>query len=326
LPRRLPPLNSIRAFEAAARHLSFTLAATELHVSPSAVSQQIKLLERYLGVTLFDRDRSRGLTLTLAGKQAAPGLRPLFDSLAHVFSGIDTEHGERAVTLLVSPALGATWLAPRLTRFTALHPEIDVRVWVNSTLTPSAQTVPHDLAIYYGEGPYSGLRVDLLMSETVFPVLSPALQAERPIREPADLAAHHLVHDDTLIWDPRTPLLGFPDWAAWLAFAGVPGLDSNAGPRLQVSSTVLEAVATGLGVGLARSCVALGHLKSGRLVRPLEIEYPRRFPYYLVCEPLALERLEVARFHTWLMREGRDSDARLNELLAHPDSRMEGWR
>lgn len=316
MPRRLPPLNAIRAFEAAARHLSFTLAAAELHVSPSAVSQQIKLLERYLGVGLFDRDRARGLSLTRAGKQAAPGLRPLFDSLAHVFSEIDTERGDRTVTILISPALGATWLSPRLGEFTAHHPDIDVRIWVNSTLTPSAQTVPHDLAIYYGEGPYPGLRVDLLMSETVFPVLSPVLQATQPIAQAADLAGHRLVHDDTLIWDPRTPLLGFPDWPAWLAFAGVPGLDSNTGPRIQVSSTVLEAVASGLGVGLARSCVALGHLLSGRLLRPLEIEYPRRFPYYVVCEPLALERLAVARFHSWLLRQGRDTETRLSELLA----------
>lgn len=306
--RYLPPLTAIRAFEAATRHMSFSAAARELCVSASAVSQQIKILESHLGVQLFERDPARGLKITAAGRVCAPALQSILDSLSHVFAQVHANHEEQIVTLLLSPSLMGTWLAPRLRSFEALHPDINVRVWINRGLHPAQNRVEHDLAIYYGEGPFQDRRVDLLMTESVFPVCSPSLLQRHPIKVAGDLRAHALLHDDTLVWERNASTLGFPDWSAWLSFAGVTGLDSARGHRVQVSSSVLDFAAEGVGVALARSCIAQRDLDRGRLVRPLALEYPRRFPYYVVCNPLALSRLAVSQLRNWLIDEGRATE------------------
>ena len=168
--RRMPPFTAVRAFEAVARRLSISAAARELFVSTSAVSQQIKVLEDHLGVQLFERSPSRGLTLTAAGRTCAPPLQSILDSLAHVFDQVDSIQGENTVTLLASPSLAGTWLAPRMRRFLKEQPNISIRMWVNRGLLPSNNPIEHDLAIYYGEGPFHDLRVDQMMTETVFPV------------------------------------------------------------------------------------------------------------------------------------------------------------
>lgn len=306
--RKIPPFSAIRAFEAAARRMSISAAAKELCVSVSAVSQQIKVLEERLGTRLFERDPSRGLALTSSGRVCAPALQSILDSLSHVFAQIDAEQREQTVTLLVSPSLSSTWIASHINQFMGAHPGISVRLWVNRGLMPSDNPEEHDLAVYYGEGPFQDLRVDLLMAETVFPVCSPALQASRPIRKPGDLVHHTLLHDDTLLWDRDSLPFGFPDWSAWLAFAGVTGMDSVRGHRVQMSQIVLALAAEGVGVALARSCIALGDLARGRLIRPLDVEYPRRFNYYLVSNPLALGRHAVTLLRDWLLEAGRTTD------------------
>lgn len=302
--RKLPPLRAVLAFEATVRHMSFTEAARELNVTPSAVSQQIRSLEQYLGVALFARDPARGLTLTTAGQVCAPAMQPLFDSLGHVFEQVRTESERQTVTLLASPSLTATWLATRLARFRARFPDISLRIWVNQGLQMTQNPMEHDLAIYLGGGPFEDARGDLMMSDTVFPVCAPDLLGKHPIKNVDDLRGQHLIHDDTMIWSRESQNLGLPDWSAWLAFARAHDIDGSRGLRIQSSSSVMVAAVAGLGVALARSCIAEPYLTTGQLVQPLAIEYPRRFAYYLVCDPRALARLPVAQVHAWLLKEG----------------------
>lgn len=303
--RPLPPLGALRAFEVAVRHMSFTDAARELCVTASAVSQQIKSLEDYLGVKLFRRDPSRGLSLTTAGHICAPGLRPMFDSMSHLFDQVHADSRDRTVTILASPSLMATWLASRLPAFRERYPGIELRLWVNLGLRQAQNLLEHDLAIYFGGGPFDQMRVDLLMSDAIFPVCSPQLLANAPITSTADLVSHSLIHDDTMMWNRDSQALGMPDWPAWLAYAGVVGINRSHGLRMQVSSNVMAAAAHGVGVALARSCIAESYLDQGTLVRPLPEEFPDRFAYYLVCDPIALSRRPVKQVHSWLLEEGR---------------------
>lgn len=312
--RQLPSLSAVRAFEAAVRHMSFTGAARELCVTASAISQQIKSLEDYLGVTLFRRDRSRGLSLTAAGHVCAPGLQPMFDSMSHLFDQVRAESEKHTVTVLASPSLLTTWLATRLPAFRKCHPGIGLRLWINRGLQQAQNFVEHDLAIYFGGGPFEGARVDLLMSDAVFPVCSPQLLAHAPITSAADLASHCLIHDDTMIWDGDSQALGMPDWSAWLAHAGVTGIDGSRGLRMQVSSSVMAAAVHGVGIALARSCIAEPYLEQGTLVRPLPGEFPRRFAYYLVCDPIALSRRPVTQVHAWLLEEGSATMKRQHQV------------
>ncbi|HPF25776.1 MAG: LysR substrate-binding domain-containing protein [Steroidobacteraceae bacterium] len=303
--RLLPPLNAVRAFEAASRLMSFSAAARELFVSVSAVSQQIRSLEQHLGVDLFKRSPSAGLSLTPAGQMCAPALRSTLDSLAHVFAQVNTQLADNVVTLASSPSLNTSWLPHRAAGFTARHPDISLRIWINRGLNPVDNPVKPDLAIYLGEGNFKGLHVDPLMTETVFPVCSPALYHARPIRKPADLANHTLLCDDTMAWDREATTLGFPDWAAWLAFANVILPERVHEHRIQMSSSVVEFAAEGLGVALGRSRVVDRALQQGRLIRPLALEYPREFSYYLVCDPAALGSHAVSKVRDWLLLEGR---------------------
>ena len=321
--RKLPPLRAVLAFEATVRHMSFTEAARELNVTPSAVSQQIRSLEQYLGVALFARDPARGLTLTTAGQVCAPAMQPLFDSLGHVFEQVRTESERQTVTLLASPSLTATWLATRLARFRARFPDISLRIWVNQGLQMTQNPMEHDLAIYLGGGPFEDARGDLMMSDTVFPVCAPDLLGKHPIKNVDDLRGQHLIHDDTMIWSRESQNLGLPDWSAWLAFARAHDIDGSRGVHIQVSSNVLVAAAAGLGVALARSCIAEPYLTTGQLVQPLAIEYPRRFAYYLVCDPRALARLPVAQVHAWLLKEG-DATMEIDRIGSASTEEREG--
>ena len=302
--RELPPLRAVLAFEAAVRHMSFTKAAAELGVTPSAVSQQIRNLEEHLGVALFARDPARGLNLTAAGNVCAPALQPLLDSIGQVFDQVRATREAQTVTLLASPSLTATWLATRLGRFRTRHPDINLRVWVNQGLQLEQNLIEHDLAIYLGGGPFEDARVSLMMSDSVFPVCSPALLTSHPINHVDDLHAIDLIHDDTMMWSMESRNLGLPDWPAWLAHARARGVDGSHGLRIQISSNVMVAAAAGLGVALARSCIAEPFLATGQLVRPLADEFPQRFAYYLVCKTNAFARLPVAKVHAWLIEEG----------------------
>lgn len=297
MARRLPPLNSLRAFEAAARHLSFAKAADELHVTPAAISHHIKALEDHLGVKLFRR-LNRAVRLTDAGQACAAGLSDAFDRMAVALERLRAQESSGPLTVSTSPALAAKWLVPRLERFQDLYPEIDVRVSAAMWLVDFARE-DVDVAIRYGREPYPGLLAELLLTNEVVPVCAPALvEGSRRLRAPEDLRHHTLLHDDTATSDGA-----YPNWAMWLRAAGVDGVDPSRGPRFDYPGLVLEAAAAGRGVALALSTVVAADLAAGRLVMPFAVAAPTPFAYYVVCPQATAERPKVAAFRRWLRAE-----------------------
>ncbi|MDP3661075.1 transcriptional regulator GcvA [Phenylobacterium sp.] len=302
--RRLPPLNALRAFEAAARHLNFSRAADELSVTPGAVSQQIQNLEDYVGASLFKRT-PKGLLLTDAAQTALPALREAFDRLAEAASLLTAAVDGRRLTLTAAPSFAAKWLVPRLGKFEQAFPQVDV--WLSAGLELVDLTTGEvDVAIRYGGGRYPGLEVRRLMSETVLPVISPELLAAQPLAEPKDLMNHILLHDGS-----PEPDDSCPDWAMWLAARGVRGVDGARGPRFNQSSLVIEAALNGRGVALAKRTLAQADLEAGRLIAPLQIATAVDFAYYLV-HPKPKGRLpQVKAFVNWITAEAEAHEAAL---------------
>ena len=302
--RRLPPLNALRAFEAAARHLNFSRAADELSVTPGAVSQQIQNLEDYIGAALFKRT-PRGLLLTDAAQTALPALREAFDRLAEAASLLTAAVDGRRLTLTAPPSFAAKWLVPRLGRFETAHPQVDVWLSADMELVDFANGEV-DLAVRYGGGPYPGLEVTRLMRETVIPVMSPELNATAPLATPCDLAGHVLLHDGSPDADESCP-----DWQMWLAARGVKGVDGSRGPRFNQSSLVIEAAVAGRGVALAKRTLAQDDLDAGRLVAPMAITTSVDFAYYVV-HPKAKARMpQVKAFVSWIQAEAAAHEAAL---------------
>lgn len=301
--RRLPPLNALRAFEAAARHLSFTKAAEELAVTPAAVSHQVKALEGQLGVALFRR-LTRALSLTDAGQAGLPALREGFDKLGE---GVERMRAhERAGVLAVSlePSFAAKWLVPRLDRFRAAHPELEVRLDASDRLADFRRD-NIDIAIRYGAGHYPGLKVDKLMSEEIFPVCSPRLlTGARPLKRPEDLRHHTLIHLD---WDLQD--VTAPTWRMWLLAAGVQGVDFARGPIVSMKSLALQAAIEGQGVALASSVLVAGDLDAGRLVMPFDLSVcdPLDFAYHVVSPERSPDPPKIAAFRAWLLAEAARS-------------------
>ncbi len=302
--RRLPPLNALRAFESAARHLNFSRAADELSVTPGAVSQQIQNLEDYVGASLFKRT-SRGLLLTDSAQTALPALREAFDRLAEAASLLTAAVDGRRLTLTAPPSFAAKWLMPRLGGFEAAHPQVDVWLSADMALVDFAST-DVDLAIRYGPGPYPGLEAARLMGESVLPVMSPELAAANPLVTPADLARHVLLHDGSPVADESCP-----DWVMWLAARGVRGFDASRGPRFNQSSMVIEAAVAGRGVALAKRALAQDDLDAGRLVAPMLINTSVDHAYFVV-HPKAKGRLpQVKAFVSWIKAEAAAHEAAL---------------
>jgi LysR family glycine cleavage system transcriptional activator len=305
--RRLPPLNALRAFEAAARHLNFSRAADELSVTPGAVSQQIQNLEDYVGAALFKRT-PKGLLLTDAAQMALPALREAFDRLAEAASLLTAAVDGRRLTLTAAPSFAAKWLVPRLGHFEEKHPQVDV--WLSAGMeVVDFATGEVDIAIRYGGGRYPGLEVIRLMSETVIPVAAPSLLEAHPLSDPSQLTSHILLHDGSPDADESCP-----DWAMWLAARGIKGVDGSRGPRFNQSSLVIEAAANGRGVALAKRALAQADLESGRLVVPFQIATAVDFAYYVV-HPKAKGRLpQVKAFVSWLLEEAAAHEAALLTL------------
>ncbi|MEE2690477.1 MAG: transcriptional regulator GcvA [Pseudomonadota bacterium] len=295
--KRLPPLNSLRVFEAAARHLSFTKAADELHVTPGAVSQQIKALEEFIGAPVFRRHK-RSLLLTDEAQASLPVLREGFDKLAEAGRLLSSRVDSGKLTVSVAPSLAAKWLVPRLDRFHELHPDLDV--WVSADMEVvdfAADDV--DVAIRYGGGNYPGVVVEHLMAESIVPVCSPRLLiGEHPLKTPSDLAHHTLLHDGSPDKDESCPT-----WPMWLKAAGVKGVDGSRGPKFNQSSLVIEAAVAGKGVALAKSQLALADLEAARLVVPFDMTTPSAFAYYVVHPQSKSAAAPVRAFKAWLHAE-----------------------
>ena len=292
MPRLLPPLNALPSFEAAARHLSFSRAADELHVTHGAVSRAVRNLEDHLGVQLMIR-ATRSVRLTPIGASFAAEIR---DVLEHLATATSAATGQSSGMLTVSTidSFAARWLMPRLFRFRRGHGDIDVRVATSERLADFVGD-GIDIAIRCGGDQYPGLSAELLMKEDHFPVCSPKLLEGRyPLRTPADLARHTLLHDVFTV-----------DWAIWLHSAGIDDLDPHRGPTFLSSDHAIQAAVQGEGVVLGRSALVADDLAAGRLVRPFEFSLPAGFAYYVVYPPRALQRPNVKAFRDWLMAEIR---------------------
>lgn len=301
MAQRLPPLNSLRAFAVAARHLSFTKAAAELNVTPAAVSQQVRILEDFIGVALFRR-HNRTLLLTDAGQACLPGLTEGFEKLAEAIARVGAAGRTGVLTVSVAPSFAAKWLVPRLDSFREAHPEVDVRVSASVQLVDFARE-DVDLAIRYGPGRYPGLEVRHLLPESVEVVCSPQLLAgQHPLETPAGLKFHTLLHDDNPEQDPTCP-----DWRMWLRAAGIADVDWTRGPRFNQSSLVLEAALSGRGVALAKSTLARADLAAGRLVNPFGGSSPVEFAYYVVVPPPKAKLPKVVMFREWLAQEAKST-------------------
>ena len=305
--RRLPPLNALRAFEAAARHLNFSRAADELSVTPGAVSQQIQNLEDYIGAALFKRT-PKGLLLTDAAQIALPALREAFDRLAEAASMLTAAVDGRRLTVSVAPSFAAKWLVPRLGKFETIHPQVDVWVSAGMELVDFANGEV-DVAIRYGAGRYPGLEATRLMQETLIAVASPELIAHQALNDPGDLAHHVLLHDGSPDADPSCP-----DWTMWLAARGIKSVDGQRGPRFNQSSLVIEAAVGGRGVALAKRTLAQADLDAGRLVTPFNFSDAVDFAYYVVY-PKAKGRLpQVKAFVAWLTAEAQAHEEMLRTM------------
>jgi LysR family glycine cleavage system transcriptional activator len=299
MSRRLPPLNALRAFEAAARHLSVAKAAAELNVTPAAVSHQVKALEADLGVVLFRR-LNRGLLLTDAGQRALPLLSEGLGRLREAVDRALEQEAKGALTVSVAPAFATKWLVPRVERFAAQHPDVDLRIAASMRLA-DFRTDGVDVAIRFGQGTYPGLVSDKLLAETFVPMCSPKLlQGPCPLERPRDLVRHTLLHD--AIDNPGSLDV---TWPMWLKAAGVTDIDAERGPRFSHSEHALQAAMNGAGVVLFGRSLAAADLAAGRLVVPFEMGWPVEFGYFLVTPEEHAARPKVAAFRAWALAEAR---------------------
>lgn len=302
----LPPLAALKALEAAARHGSFTHAATELNVTQSAISHQIRHLEALWGVELFARD-VRPLALTKSGAALAPVARDFFARLSATLEGLRVEDAKGALKISTLESFALTWLVPRLNDFNALHPEI--AVWI-STKDPlvdfRAEDV--DVGIRLGNGVYPGLHSSFLMREYVFPVCSIELAKRLGMpKDPSELSRFPL-----LLRQDEGPL---SHWNHWLAVAGVPDLKIIEGPRFPNSNMALQAAISGQGVALLRSSHVDSGLEAGGLVRLFNVYCPAEYAYYLVCPEGAELRPRFAAFRDWILAEAAQSQAQYDREI-----------
>ncbi|PTL82985.1 transcriptional regulator GcvA [Vitiosangium sp. GDMCC 1.1324] len=289
--RRIPPLGALRAFEAGARHLSFTRAAAELCVTQAAISHQVRQLEDWLGVTLFER-RGHALALTAKGAAYLRELTPAFDRMSEATARLyEREQGPLRLTVL--PSFASCWLLPRLERFRQLHPDIELHLTSSAELWDFLDE-RFDVGIRSGLGRWTGLKAEQISQEALSPVCSPSLA--KKLRSPSELRKVRLLHD--------TPKDG---WRRWLDFAGVDGVDAEVGPVFNDAGLALQAAVQGHGVALGRLMLASDDLKAGRLVQPFAKVLPNDFSYWLVHPRPLAGRSDVAAFRTWLLSEAKST-------------------
>ena len=289
---RLPSLNGLRAFEAAARHLSFTLAASELNVTQTAISHQIRRLEEELGIRLFIR-QNRALALTPEARDYLPGVRAAFNDLRLATDRLLRRDDDKVLTLSTLASLAAKWLLPRLTDFQEQHPGIDVRITTSTSLV-DFQRDNVDAAIRYGRGQWTGLRADWLMADELFPVCSPSLlRGDKPLQRPEDLRNHPLLHTSNANSD---------DWRLWLTAAGLPAdIAKQPGITFDMIFMTIQAAIDGIGVAMGRTSYVQDDIAKGRLVVPFKIALPADAGFYLVAPEGRREAPKLAAFRQWIV-------------------------
>lgn len=296
-PRPPVPLNALRAFEAAARCLSFQGAAAQLFVTPAAISHQVKRLEEYLGVTLFHRGH-RTVALTAQGEALAASLGEMFGQLALALDRT-TSHVAADLRISTVESFAAKWLAPRLHRFHRDNPDLRVRVETGNELTdPKRDGI--DIAIRYGAGGYTGARIERLMDAPVFPVCAPSLlkDARWPLAQPDDLRHYPLLHDDSSAARP-----GVPDWPAWLEAASATQVDASRGPVFASIYLAQEAAVAGHGVALGVAPLVAEDLHRGRLIRLFVYSLPNAYAFWTIRRRDGGAQPAIDAFCRWLCKE-----------------------
>ncbi|MCP9269408.1 transcriptional regulator GcvA [Xenorhabdus sp. XENO-1] len=300
MSKRLPPLNALRVFDAAARHLSFTKAAEELFVTQAAVSHQMKSLEDFLGLKLFRR-RNRSLLLTEDGQSYYLDIKEIFTAINDATRKLQARSAKGALTVSLSPSFAIQWLVPRLSGFNQSFPGIDVRIQaVDREEDKLADDV--DVAIFYGRGHWPGMRTDRLYPEYLLPVCSPSLlMGERPLKTPADLVRHTLLHDSSR-----------RDWQAYIRQLDMQQqINVQQGPIFSHSSMVIQAAVHGQGVALANNVMAQNEIDAGRLVCPFNDVLVSKNAFYLVCHDNQAELGKIAAFRKWILMQAASEQARL---------------
>ncbi|AWB67813.1 transcriptional regulator [Saccharobesus litoralis] len=287
--KRLPPLNSLRAFEAAARHLSFTKAAEELFVTQAAVSHQIKALEEFLGIKLFMR-KNRALLLTEEGQSYHVDIKAVFESLYESTERLLAKGDKGAITVSLPASFAIQWLVPRLNLFSTQHPDIDVRIKAVD-MDEGLLTDDVDVAIYFGRGNWPGLESTKLHTEYLTPVCSPnLLTLDKPLNRPQDLEHHNLLHDSNRKY-----------WKLWCRKFDLKNINVNHGPIFSHSTMVIQAAVFGQGVALGHSVLARPELEAGRLIQPFQEVLITKNSYYLVCRSSQRDMGKIAVFRNWML-------------------------
>lgn len=298
MPPRLPSLDLLRGFEAAARHLSFTRAAQELHVTQSAVSRQVKTIEDQLGVRLFRR-MNRALLLTEEGQALARAVTAALAGIGDAVARLPALAEDRPITVTTSIGFAALWLVPRLARLRATHPDIDVRLAASNEIT-DLQRERMDVAIRFCEPQTAPHGAVPLIGEDVFPVASPRLVRDRahPLRTPADLRHHVLLHFDN-------PAGEWPwlTWPEWLVALKVPGLEPAGKLMFNHYDQLVRAAIDGEGVGLGRAPLVERFLENGELVAPFRDRVTTTRRYFVIVAPAAAGQRRVRQFVDWLLAE-----------------------
>ncbi|HEK1833614.1 TPA: transcriptional regulator GcvA [Proteus mirabilis] len=303
MSKRLPPLNALRVFDSAARHLSFTKAAEELFVTQAAVSHQIKTLEEFLGLKLFRR-RNRSLLLTEEGQSYYLDIKEIFSSINEATRKLLARSAKGALTVSFSPSFAIQWLVPRLSGFNQAYPGIDVRIQaVDREEDKLADDV--DVAIFYGRGNWTGLRTDRLYAEYLIPVCAPSLlTGEKPLKTPSDLIYHTLLHDTSR-----------RDWQAYVRQLEIQNqINVQQGPIFSHSSMVIQAAVHGQGVALVNNVMARSEIESGRLVRPFQDVLVSKNAFYLVCQDSQAELGKIAAFRQWILSQAANEQEKLGLL------------
>lgn len=293
----LPSLNGLRAFEAVARHMSFTRAAAELNVTQTAISHQIRRLEEQLGMKLFLR-RNRSLALTREAQDYLPSIRSAFEDLRRATARLRQRDREGLLTVSTTASLATKWLVSRVAAFQLAHPGIEVRITTSAHLVDFGREEV-DMAVRYGRGHWPGLSSDWLMAEDLFPVCSPKLRSGgRALRRPADLVHHTLLHSS----------VSREDWQLWLTAAGLPrSMAAQRGLVFDQGFMAIQAATEGLGVALGQTHLVEADIEAGRLIAPFDIVLPRDAGYYVVAPEAIASAPKIALFRNWLVASARSA-------------------
>jgi LysR family glycine cleavage system transcriptional activator len=297
--RFLPGTGSLKAFEAAGRHLNFTRAAQELHVTPAAISHQIKEFEDQLGLRLIERT-SRSMRLTEAGETLHKAVSEALGGLNRAVARLEAPKNSHRLKVSASTSVAAKWLVPRLDEYMQRYPGIEVQLDVSDRVRDFDRD-GIDVAIRFGNGNYPGARADRLFDNTIFPVCSPALlTSKKPLKHPRDLLQHRLIHVE---WSGQG--VTWPNWRMWMLAAGVSDFNETSGLHLDNSGLALQAAVDGQGVALGDSSLVADDLAAGRLVQPfaLTIKGPPQFAYYVISPLANEEETLVKSFREWILEE-----------------------